>query len=253
MKVLIVGFDGRMGQAIYNKLSNAKGFEVSEGHIFENNIPAFQEKYKDVRFISDISDSKDCDIVVDFSHYSLTSKILDFCVENKKALVLGTTSLTEELEDKVSKCAKFIPIFKSSNMSTGVFVMLNLIKQATKMLDGWDIEIVEKHHNAKKDAPSGTAYMMLKEVTDVRNDAELVFGRSHESGVRSKQEIGVHSVRGGGVAGEHEIGFYCGGEVLKITHEAFSREIFADGAVKATIFLSGKKAGYYSMKDLFDI
>ena len=130
--------------------------------------------------------------------------------------------------------------------------MLNLIKQATKMLDGWDIEIIEKHHKGKKDAPSGTAFMMAQEVTDVRADTELVFGRNPASQMRSSQEVGIHAIRGGGAAGEHEIDFFNGSEVLKITHEAYSREIFVDGAVKATVFLADKKPGYYTMKNLFD-
>ena len=252
MKVLIVGFDGRMGQAIYNKLSKVEGFEVTEGHVFESNIPSLQEKYPDIKFISNITDSKNCDMIVDFSHHSLTGRILDFCVENKKALVLGTTGLSEELERKVIDSAKVVPIFKSSNMSTGVFVMLNLIKQATKMLEGWDIEIIEKHHKGKKDAPSGTAFMMAQEVTDIRKDAELVFGRNPASPMRSSQEVGIHAIRAGGAAGEHEIDFFYGSEVLKITHEAYSREIFVDGAVKATVFLANKKPGYYTMKNLFE-
>lgn len=252
MKVLIVGFDGRMGQAIYNKISKIEGFEVTEGHVYEQNIPSLKERYPEINFISNISQSTNCDIVVDFSHHTLTNSILDFCVENKKSLVIGTTGLSEELENKIIDSSKVIPIFKSSNMSAGVFVMLNLVKQATKMLDGWDIEIIEKHHKGKKDAPSGTAFMIAQEVTDIRKEAELVFGRNPASSMRSNQEIGVHAIRGGGAAGEHEIEFYNGSEVIKITHEAYSRESFVDGAVKATVFLSKQKPGYYTMKNLFD-
>lgn len=252
MKVLIVGFDGRMGQAIYEKLLKVENFEVTEGHVFEQNINLLQEKFPNVDFISNISDSKNCDMIVDFSHHSLTNGIVDFCVKNKKPLVLGTTGLSEDQEQKILESAKIIPIFKSSNMSTGIFVILNLIKQATKMLDGWDIEIIEKHHKGKKDAPSGTAFMMAREVTDVRTDAELIFGRSPASSMRSAQEVGIHAIRGGGAAGEHEIDFFNGSEIIKISHEAYSREVFVDGAVKATVFLSDKKPGYYTMKNLFE-
>ncbi len=251
-KVLIIGFDGRMGQAIFKKISNVEGFEVTEGHVFEQNAPALREQYPQINFFSSINQSKNCDIVVDFSHHSLTNGIIDFCVENKKALVIGTTGLSEELEKKLVESSKIIPIFKSSNMSAGVFVMLNLVKQASKMLDGWDVEIIEKHHKGKKDAPSGTAFMIAQEVTDIRKDAELVFGRNPASPMRSAQEIGIHAIRGGGAAGEHEIEFYNGSEVIKITHEAYSRESFVDGAVKATVFLATKEPGYYTMKNLFD-
>ena len=137
-------------------------------------------------------------------------------------------------------------------MSEGVFVLLNLINKATQMLEGWDIEIIEKHHSHKADAPSGTGVMMLNEVKSQRGGVEAVYGRNPSSSKRTPQEVGLHSVRGGGVVGEHEINFFNEHETIKISHEAFSKGIFAEGALKAAKFIYGKQAGLYGMKNLFD-
>ena len=177
---------------------------------------------------------------------------IDFCVKNKTPLVLATKGLTAKHENEVEEASKVIPIFKSSNMSEGVFVLLNLIKKATQMLDGWDVEIIEKHHNLKKDAPSGTGLMMAREVSQIRQDAELVFGRTPASEKRKPQEIGIHAIRGGGYVGDHEIDFISENEVIKISHEAFSKSVFADGALKAAKFLINKPANLYTMKNLFE-
>ena len=252
MKVLLSGFCGKMGQVVYNQSKNFADIEITEGFDRKEIIDNFSCNFDGVNLISDLSMSKNCDLVIDFSHFSNVKKILDFCVKNNKPLVLATTGLDSELESEVLKASNNIPIFKSSNMSEGVYVLLNLINKATKMLHGWDIEIVEKHHRDKVDAPSGTGLMMLDEVKAERKDATALIGRNRESGKRNPNEIGMHSIRGGGIVGEHEIEFISDNESIKITHEAFSKGIFADGALKAALFLLNKKAGLYTMKNLFD-
>lgn len=252
MNILISGFSGKMGQTIYNSAKKDKDLVVTEGFVLPSEVESCQAAHKDVKIFGSLNESTNCDVVIDFSHNSITSTVLDFCVKNKKPLVLATTGLTEEHLKQVSEASKVIPIFKSSNMSEGVFVLLNLIKKATNMLNGWDIEIVEKHHNAKKDAPSGTGLMMANEVTQIRKDAELVFGRTPLSEKRKPQEIGIHAIRGGGYVGEHEIDFINENEVIKITHEAFSKSVFADGALKAAKFIANKPANLYEMKNLFE-
>lgn len=252
MNILICGFSGKMGQTIYNCAKKDKDLIVTEGFVAPSEVESCQNANKEVFVFGDINKSKNCDIVIDFSHNSITSTVLDFCVKNKKPLVLATTGLTEVHEKQIAEAAKVIPIFKSSNMSEGVFVLLNLIKKATSMLDGWDVEIIEKHHNLKKDSPSGTGLMMAREVSQIRTDAELVFGRTPASGKRQKQEIGIHAIRGGGYVGDHEIDFISENEVIKISHEAFSKSVFADGALKAAKFLINKPAALYTMKNLFE-
>lgn len=253
MNILISGFSGRMGQTIYNCAKKMEGLTVTEGFVLPKEVEICQAANPEVNVFGNLNESKNCDVVIDFSHNSITSTVIDFCVKNKKPLVLATTGLTEEHEKQVAEASKIIPIFKSSNMSEGVFILLNLIKKATEMMKtGWDIEIIEKHHNAKKDAPSGTGLMMAREVSQIKTEAELVFGRNPSSEKRKPQEVGIHAVRGGGIVGDHEIDFVNENELITIRHEAFSKNIFAEGSLKAAKFIVDQKPGLYGMKNLFD-
>ena len=252
MNILICGFCGKMGQTVYNTAKNFNDINVVEGLDRQEAIDDYRCEVQSIKLVSNINDATKCDVVVDFSHFSLTKTILDYCVKNKKPLVLATTGITKEDEQNILEASKVIPIFRSSNMSEGVFVLLNLINKATQMLEGWDIEIIEKHHNHKADSPSGTGIIMLNEVKSQRNAVEAVFGRNPSSGKRKPQEVGIHAVRGGGVVGEHEINFFNEHETIKISHEAFSKGIFAEGALKAAKFVYGKKPGLYTMKNLFE-
>lgn len=252
MNILISGFCGKMGQTVYNTAKNFNDINVVEGLDRQEAIDDYRCDVQALKLVSNINDATMCDVVVDFSHYTLTKTILDYCVKNKKPLVLATTGITKEDEQNILTASKVIPIFRSSNMSEGVFVLLNLISKATKMLEGWDIEIIEKHHNQKVDAPSGTGIMMLNEVKSQRKGVEAVYGRNPSSSKRAPQEVGIHAIRGGGVVGEHEINFFNEHETIKISHEAFSKGIFAEGALKAVKFIYGKEPGLYTMKNLFD-
>lgn len=252
MNIMICGFCGKMGQTVFNTAKNFNDINVVEGLDRQEAIDDYRCELQALKLVSNINDATKCDVVVDFSHFSLTKIILDYCVKNKKPLVLATTGIKKEDEQNIIEASKVIPIFRSSNMSEGVFVLLNLINKATQMLEGWDIEIIEKHHSHKADAPSGTGVMMLNEVKSQRGGVEAVYGRNPSSSKRTPQEVGLHSIRGGGVVGEHEINFFNEHETIKISHEAFSKGIFAEGALKAAKFIYGKQAGLYGMKNLFD-
>jgi len=249
MNILICGFTGKMGQAILNQSKICDDIKIVEGFDREEAIKNYNG---DVKVFSNLNDSKIADMVVDYSHHTLIKRIVDFCVQRKLPLVVGTTGHNEEELQYIINASKFIPVFKSSNMSQGVFVLNKLIREATKMLENYDIEIIEKHHNQKADSPSGTALMMARAVEDVKSNVELVFGRNPNSQKRKSQEIGIHSIRGGGIVGEHEIEFISESEVISIKHESFSKNVFADGTIRAIRFLNGKNAGFYEMKNLFD-
>ena len=252
MNILLSGFCGKMGQVVFQCAKNFNNLQITEGFDREESIKNFPCDIGKVNLFSNLDSSKNCDVVIDFSHISNLDNVLQFCNKNKKPLVLATTGLTEEDNKKVEDLSKIVPVFKSGNMSEGVYILLNLIKKATSMLQGWDIEIVEKHHNLKVDAPSGTAKMMLNEVKKVRKNVTESFGRNPNSGKRKLNEVGLHSIRGGGVVGEHEIEFFSENEVIKITHEAFSKGIFAEGALKAALFIFNKSPKLYCMDDLFN-
>lgn len=251
MNILICGFAGKMGQTIYNLTKKTSNLVVTEGLVLPEMLNDYKGNYEGVNVISDINESKNADCVIDFSFHTATKQVLDFCVERKIPLVLGTTGHTEEELDEVKKASLKVAIFKSNNMSVGVYVLNELIKEATKRLAGWDIEIVEKHHKHKQDAPSGTAKMMLESVMEVKKDVEVLVGRTQGYNKRKPNEICVHSIRAGGYIGEHEIEYASDSEVIKITHEAFSKEVFAEGALKACEFIVNKPAGLYNMKNLF--
>lgn len=190
------------------------------------------------------------DVVVDFSHHSAAGELLNYCVSRALPAVIATTGQTEEELSMIAAASEKIPIFRSANMSMGVAVLADLAKRAAAAFPEADIEIVEIHHNQKLDVPSGTALLLADAVRAARPDATLLIGR-HENGKRTNGEIGVHSLRLGNEVGTHEILISTGSEVLTLKHQISSRALFAEGALKAAAFLTGKPAGLYSMKDIF--
>ena len=176
--------------------------------------------------------------------------MLDYCVGKQVPVVLCTTGLSEEQLTKVKDASEKVAVLKSANMSLGINMLLKLLQDATKILApaGYDIEIVEKHHNQKVDAPSGTA-LMLAEICDPAHEKDWVCGRQGES--RRGDELGIHSIRGGTIFGEHDVIFALKDEVIEIRHTAFSKRIFAKGAIEAALWLNGKKKGMYSIEDVF--
>lgn len=190
------------------------------------------------------------DAIIDFSHPSVTDSMLKYAVATKTPVVLCTTGLSDEQIANAKSAAKEIPLFFSANMSLGVNLMVSLCKKAAEILgDDFDIEIIEKHHNQKIDAPSGTALMLANAINE-GGEYHYIYDRQSVRKKREKREIGIHSVRGGNIVGEHEVIFAGHDEVVSLKHSATSKEVFAVGAVNAAAFLKGKQAGLYDMQDM---
>lgn len=193
------------------------------------------------------------DGIIDFSHYSLIDDVLESAIDKNVPLLIATTGHTEEQLKKIEEATKKIPVIKATNTSVGVTVVNEIVAYATKLLNDFDIEIVEKHHNRKIDAPSGTATTLLEVVKENLNENySTVYGREGHC-KREEKEIGVHAIRGGNIVGEHTVIYAKNDEIIEIKHEALSRKIFADGAVKAMLYLNDKKPGKYIMKDVIGL
>ena len=243
IKIIMCGCNGKMGQTITGIVAEDEESEIVAGFdIAENDslsYPVFTDMYK-----CDV----DADVVIDFSSSKGTDKLLEYCVDKKMPLVLCTTGLSEEQLNKVHEASKTIPVLKSANMSLGINTIMKLLKEATKVLApaGYDIEIVERHHNQKVDAPSGTALALA----DTINEYEYKFDRSGDRIKRPKKEIGISAVRGGTIVGDHEVIFAGIDEVIEINHHAYSKAVFGKGAVQAAKFLAGKEPGMYDMSNV---
>lgn len=237
MRAVVCGANGAMGQLICAALGNEVAGKVSiDG---ENGV---------CRTFGELGDVK-ADVIIDFSHHSAVSEVLDYAESRGCAVVIGTTGHTEAEKQRIYAAGERIPVFYSGNMSLGIAVLCRLARQAAAAFPEADIEIVEIHHNRKVDAPSGTAHMLFQAIRQVRPSAVEHCGRAGE-GKRTQDEIGVSSLRMGGVVGIHEVHICTGNQRLTLRHEAMSREMLAEGAVDAARFIVGKKAGLYGMEDL---
>ena len=246
-RILLHGCNGRMGRAIVDLCSSDPSVTIAAG------VDAAGTPSGDFPFFSSL-DACDIptDVMIDFSNAAATDAVLSRCVADSLPLVLCTTGLSEEQLARVTEASKTIPILRSANMSVGVNVVLDILREAApKLYDaGFDIEIVEKHHNRKLDAPSGTAIAMADEINDsLKHPLPLCMDRHERRQVREHDEIGISAVRGGTIVGDHDIIFAGTDEVVTISHSAYSRAIFAKGAVTAAAFLPGQPAGLYSMRD----
>lgn len=194
----------------------------------------------------------DADVIIDFSHPSALAGLLEFAEKKNIPIIVATTGLSDEQKQSLVEYSKKIPVFFSANMSLGINLLVALSKKAAALLEGnFDIEIVEKHHNQKIDAPSGTALALADGITEVlKNKPEYVYDRHSVRKKRSDREIGIHSVRGGSIVGEHEVIFAGQDEVIELKHQATSKEVFAVGSIKAAKFMKGKPCGMYDMNDL---
>lgn len=237
MKAVIYGANGAMGQLICGKLGDEVVGRVSIGG---GNGAA--KSFDELGIV-------DADVVVDFSHHSAVSEVLAYAKKIGAAAVIGTTGHTEEEKNLVYDAAKEIPVFFSGNMSLGITVMCRLVKEAAKCFPDADIEIVEAHHNRKVDAPSGTALMLFDALKEVRPNAVANCGRTGEC-KRTKDEVGISSLRLGSVVGTHEVILHTGSQQITLKHEAITRAMFADGAVDAAQFMLGKPAGLYNMESM---
>ena len=194
------------------------------------------------------------DVIIDFSHPSALDSIVDYAVRTGTPAVIATTGLSAEQIEKIHEASKKVPMFFTANMSLGVSLLTELAQKAARVLgNDFDIEIIERHHNQKIDAPSGTALMLADAISSqLEGDTKYEYDRHSKREKRSKNEIGIHAVRGGTIVGEHEIMFAGNDEIITLSHSARSKQIFAVGAVNAALFLKGKKPGLYTMKELVE-
>lgn len=247
MKIIIGGALGRMGRELA-KVATEAGAEIACGVDV-----AYTGQTADFAIVIDYSlITATADVLIDFSHADGLPHLLAYAVKAGMPLVLCTTGYTEAEQATIAEAAKTIAILRSANMSLGISVMQQLVAMATRALgEGYDVEIVEKHHRQKLDSPSGTALMLYESVKAAKGmEINAVFGRHSRSAKRADDEIGIHAVRGGTVTGEHEVGFYGKSEEIIITHRAESRTLLAEGALRAGRFLTGKPAGQYTMRDV---
>lgn len=245
--IAICGACGHMGRVIADVISGRDDCKVIAG------IDKVTAQYADFPIVANVADmAEKPDVIIDFSHPSTLDDLLSYCLSNGTALVVATTGYDEEQTAKIKKAAEQIPLFFTFNMSLGVNLLADLARRATKILgDQFDIEIIEKHHNQKLDAPSGTAIMLGNAINEeLDNRCSYTYDRHSVRAKRGKNEIGMHSVRGGTIVGEHEIIFAGRDEVVSLKHEAHSKSVFAVGSVNAAVFLKGKAAGLYAMDDL---
>ena len=246
MKLILSGCNGRMGRVITAMCAQNAEMQIVAG------VDVNPEKLSDYPVFRDICEftgSADC--VIDFSNPAALESLLGYCTTNKTPIVLATTGYNEAQLEKINDASAMIPVFRSANMSLGVNVLCELVRMAARTREGFDIEIVEKHHRMKADSPSGTAIMLYDAVKKEKGpETEPVHGRYGRTEKRTGGEIGIHAVRGGTVTGEHEVGFYGNGEQLLLTHRAENRSLFAQGALKAASYVKDKPAGLYSMRDV---
>lgn len=242
IKVIIHGAGGRMGKELVRLINASAEFEIA----------ATVDKFggDGVQFTSLSECDKCADVLIDFSNHVLTKEVCDFAVEKNIPAVIATTGQDEAEKAQMLETAKKIPVFHSANMSLGIAVLASLAKKAAEMFPDADIEIIEKHHNRKLDAPSGTALLLANELKQVRTDADFVLGRAGNA-KREKNEIGISAVRAGNIVGDHEIIICTDSQTLTLKHEAHDRALFAEGALSAAKYLASQtEPGMYDMKTM---
>ena len=248
VKVILHGCNGKMGQTIAGLAADDNEIEIVAG------VDAYDNGNNAYPVFTDIDACDiEADAVIDFSAAPAVDKLLAYCVAKKLPCVLCTTGLSGEQLKKAEKAAGETAILRSANMSLGVNMLLKLLKEAAATLSpaGFDIEIVEKHHNQKLDAPSGTALALADSVNDaLGNSCHYVYDRSGVRAKRDGKEIGISAVRGGTIVGDHDVIFAGADEVVTFSHRAYSKAVFGKGAIQAAKFLAGKPAGMYNMSDV---
>jgi 4-hydroxy-tetrahydrodipicolinate reductase len=246
-KVILNGANGRMGKVLSQLISTLEDIEVVAG------IDTRKEQNGSFPIFSSLAECNlSADVMIDFSLPEAIHSYIATAIERKIALVVATTALGEAELKALQEATKSIPIFRSANMSLGINLIQQLLQQAQKVLDhSFDIEIVEKHHKMKKDAPSGTAFMLADAINEVSDPPyTYLYGREGKDCQRKDNELTIHALRGGTIVGEHSVMFAGSDEVITISHTAYSRNVFASGAISAATFLATQKPGLYSMKDL---
>ncbi len=247
--IILCGCGGRMGEAIVKLMSERNDMKIVAGVDVNTSAVATASGFPVYQSISEFPDK--ADVIVDFSHHSALPSLLDYALEHKTPVVVCTTGHTDGELALLHSAAKQLAMFHSGNMSIGINLLVALCKKASEALGtAFDVEIVEKHHNKKLDAPSGTALMLADAISATRDDTEYVYDRHSTRKQRESKEIGIHSIRGGTIVGEHEVIFAGSNELISISHTALSREIFAAGALRAAEYIKAKPAGMYDMSNV---
>ena len=242
MRILLCGYGGHMGREVRACAERAKDCEIVAGI-----DPMAKAEGICVPSFDDCR--AEADVIIDFSHHSMTGALLDYAEKQNLPVVLATTGQTEDEKERIRQAEKKIPVFLAANYSLGIATLTDLVKRAAALYPDGEIEIVEQHHDRKLDAPSGTALSLFRAVQEVRPEAKAVTGRSG-MGKREPQDVGIHAIRMGNIVGVHEVMIGTQNERITLKHEAFSRGVFAEGSLKAAAFIAGKAPGLYDMKDL---
>lgn len=247
ISILLSGCNGKMGRVIAKAIAERDDCKVVAGIDLNTDASMGFPVFANVAECS-----VDADVIIDFSHPSVTIPLLDWACEKGIPVMAATTGLGKEQLDAINAASQKIPVFFSANMSLGISLLTELAKKAARVLgNDFDIEIIEKHHNQKVDAPSGTALMLADAISkELPQEPQYVYDRHSRRAKRSKNEIGIHAIRGGTIVGEHDILFAGHDETITLSHSATSKEVFGTGAINAALFLAGKKPGLYNMADL---
>ena len=242
MNIIINGAKGRMGRIVDEAA-------VAGGHAVVARVDFGYAPGEGLRTLSEYEGP--ADVVIDFSNHAATAQVTEYCARRGLPVVIATTGQTEEEQVLIDAASKVVPVFLSANMSLGVALLADLAKKAAAVFPDADIEIVESHHNQKLDVPSGTALLLARRIREARPQARFLVGR-HENGKRTREEIGIHSLRLGNEVGMHEIIIATGSETVTLKHEAGSRSLFAQGALAAAAFIAGKAPGMYDMRSIIE-
>lgn len=245
--IAICGANGKMGKTIYNCVKDRDDCKVIAG------IDLYTEQYADFPIVASPTELPEKpDVIIDFSNPASLDGLLNYCLSTGTPIVVASTGYSDEQITKIRTASEQIPVFFTFNMSLGINLLVQLAKKAAEVLgDRFDIEIVEKHHNQKLDAPSGTAIMLANAINETMdNSKHYVYDRHSRRQKREKSEIGMHAIRGGTIVGEHDVIFAGNDEVITLSHSAASKTVFAEGSIKAAIFLKDKPAGLYDMQML---
>ena len=245
MRVILNGAAGRMGREVINAInSDFTGVELMACV----DVAKPEQPFPCYTKLSDVCEK--ADVLIDFSHHSATRDVLDFAVKTQIPVIIATTGQTEQEREMIKSASQKVGVFFAGNMSIGIALLVELVKNAVKVFPEADVEIIETHHNQKLDVPSGTALMLAEGVKSVRENAVLNVGR-HENKKRDTNEVGIHSIRMGKIVGIHEVRISTSSQTITLKHEAHSRSLFAEGALKAGAFMCGKNKGLYSLGDMF--
>lgn len=248
MRIVLVGATGQMGRVVTEVVKETPDAQVVAGVSAELDVAVGYPIYSTIDQVTEAAD-----VIIDFSTPVLAPSISAYAAEKNIPAVFATTGFTEDEKSAIVKASEKVGILQSGNMSLGINLLESLVKQASKILREFDVEIIEKHHNQKKDAPSGTA-KMLAEAANSGRDGSLrpVYGREGRECQRKMDDIGVHAIRGGTIVGEHQVLFAGTDEVVSLTHQAHSKKIFAKGALTAARFVCEVDSGFYTMEDIFN-